>query len=126
MAIFPEAGLCPNEQAAFLLSNKHMLTEVITFSPYIISDAEPDQVHFIDDTSERSFKAESVGIMLRRVWRQKPFGEIADRDMRKMLMSVYDASSSADVAHLIQDVADIGDSEYKAHLLKELLTIRKT
>lgn len=119
IAIFPEAGLSPTEQAAFLKTNANSYTSVITFSPFIISDAE--EVNILDDNDLEIEMGSSVNKIILCLWRKETIGDIGLSKI-KALRNQLDVAQTKDTIDLIITQAyELGDSIERMFFIKTAL-----
>jgi len=112
-AIFPEMGLSPDEQAAFLEEHGGEYDEVITFSAFIVSDASPGSLQVLgEDPADVPLKqGDSVNKITMKLWRSDTIGNrgqaILD-DARNRLGLADDRRSVEKIIHSVYE--SLGDS----------------
>jgi len=121
IAVFPEAGLSPNEQAAFIKDNAGKFKTVITFSPFIISDA--DKVDVIDAAGGPSsdLKAASANKITMKLWRKETISDIAMDNLKGYYEQIRQAETLASLEDLDNSIYNtLGDSVERVLLLNSL------
>lgn len=81
VAVFPEAGLDANEQAAFVLENKDKFDVVITLSPFIISDSK--NLTVLGELGSKPKFGDSVNKVTMNLWRRETVGDIAKQKVEE-------------------------------------------
>ncbi len=119
IAIFPESGLSPTEQAGFLKANANSYTTVITFSPFIISDAE--EVNVIDDKEIDIEMGSSVNKIVLHLWRKETIGDIALTKIKALREQLDVAQTKDDIDLIITDAYELGDSIERLLFIKTAL-----
>lgn len=120
IAIFPESGLSAQEQAAFLKKNADRFTSVITFSPYIISDAA--KVKVIDDHEHEIDirHGSSVNDINLKLWRIETIGDIALDRFQDLEIKLDKANSEREVQNVINTTfKQLGDSIERSFFLQK-------
>jgi len=106
VAIFPESGLSPNEQALFIKARGSDFDIIITFSAFIISDA--DEVEIID--CEKKIKAgSSINQITMSLWRSQTVGELV-KDKFTSLRQVANNGKQEQIDCAIDQAYQLGDS----------------
>lgn len=108
IAIFPERGLSPDEQAAFLKNNTGNYKAVITFSPYIVSDADDSHVLDVNGHTEIDMGC-SINKVNLSLWRRETIGDIA-QDKLDELRKLRDVTPKELLQGIIDEAYKLGDS----------------
>lgn len=108
IAVFPEHGLSPQEQAAFLVYEGHRYTEVITFSPFIISDAAELKI-LEGDTGIT--QGDSVKTILMKLGQEKSIGHVVAGKLDKAAMLIEKSESLAELNEINDEIEQLGNSE---------------
>lgn len=127
VAIFPEQGLSPEEQAAFLAQHGEGYDEVITFSPFIVSDAARDALNILDLSREEATKlnikhGDSINRITKGLWRPSTIGGLAQsridsyRDTLEKTRSVEQIDDLIDTAY-----RELGDSVERILLIDQAI-----
>lgn len=118
VAIFPESGCSAAEQADFIRTLKSDIEEVITFSPFIISDAPPGCLHVLDlsDSQHGIKQADSVNRITMRLWRKSTIGAMGDTAIEAIRTQVNETSDVAQLEALADRLSELGDS-VERHIL---------
>jgi len=121
VAIFPECSLDPNEQAAWLLENQDRFDEVITFSPFIISDATRDELVILDGEDDYfHHQGDSVNkITMCLHGRRETVGDRVTNYFKNIHEEWYNGGSNID--ELMKKADKMGDSVEKILLIKTLM-----
>ena len=119
IAIFPENGLSPEEQAHFLKDNMGKYESVITFSAFIISDAE--EVSVIDDPEIRIVKGCSVNFVTMQLWRRETVGELALAEFNRLKAELERVEDYDDLQSLIKEAYRLGDSVERVLYINEVI-----
>lgn len=127
VAIFPEAGLSASEQAAFLLTSGDDFDEVITFSPFIISDAVAGSLMVLDSDSDVSLKlGDSISRISMKLGYPETIGGIALSVIKEAREQLESATSAEEITGLISDINHtLGDSVEKVLFVKVALEKQK-
>jgi len=128
VVIFPENGLDPNEEAAFITENAGKFDEIITFSPFILSDMLPENIvvldfdgtELYDDTIYR--QGCSVNWITMTLWRASTTGDVAIKHFDD-IRETFNASGNSNelVDELCKKANKMGDSVEKTLLIHMLL-----
>ena len=126
VAIFPEAGLDANEQAAWLADHGDNFDEVITLSAFIISDAPTEQIHVIDKPNHELVHGQSVVKVTMRLWRSSTIGDRAKSTLTAFHERIS-AEADPDKADRLINAIDkaVGDSVERSMLLATITSNRE-
>jgi hypothetical protein len=117
IAIFPEHGLSPNEQAAWLKENEGRFISVITFSPFIVSDAQDLHVMDSDVNIDMGSSVNKVTLVL---WRSETIGDVA-KDKLKQLRDKSEKANKEDLQAIIDEAYELGDSVERVLFIKTIM-----
>lgn len=113
VAVFPEAGLDANEQAAFVLENNNKYDVVFTLSPFIISDAK--NLTVLGELDSKPKFGDSVNKVTMNLWRRETVGDIAKQ-------KVEDFRTMQPSDDLISDIYnELGDSVERVLLINVVM-----
>jgi hypothetical protein len=120
VAVFPECGLNAEEQANWLLQNKDRFDMVITFSPFIVSDALPQDLTVLDRVYQHT-QGNSVNKITMNLWRSQTVGAIISQEIDKLKDQVSLIKTQEDIDALLSKTDHLGDSVEK-HLLLTIIS----
>ena len=120
ISIFPEHGLSPNEQAAFLKQNEGRFTSVITFSPFIVSDAK--DLHILDSDTEVKMGS-SINKVTLTLWRRETIGDLA-KDKLTRLRAKSQNATVQELDGIIKESYELGDSVERVLFIRTMLDIK--
>lgn len=122
IAIFPETGLSANEQAGFILEHGASYDEIVTFSTFIISDAQNGSLnilgnHRADGCSIRH--GDSVNKVCMNLGRRSTIGDIAQAKIDQAYAVVRETKCPVQISSSIDSIShELGDSTEKILFLK--------
>lgn len=117
VVIFPEYGLSPSEQADYMYSEGHKYSEIITYSPFIISDAKK---LVILDTKHHNFKfGDSVNTITMNLGTKETIGTLGINLIEESQSKVEKATNEQDIKDIIKYVdRNIGDCIEKVFFIQ--------
>lgn len=117
VVIFPEYGLSPSEQADYMYSEGHKYSEIITYSPFIISDAKK---LVILDTEHHSLKfGDSVNRITMNLGAKETIGTLGINLIEESRCKVEKSTTESDIKEVINYVdRNIGDCIEKILFIK--------
>jgi hypothetical protein len=122
VALFPEYGLSPTEQAGFLKANANRYIIVITFSPFIISDAELVNVldtPEIDIDIKHGLSVNTINLV---IWRNETIGDIALGRFNDLGSRLDKANSACEIQNVINDTfRQLGDSIERSTFIQKAI-----
>lgn len=120
---FPEAGLSPIEQACFMEQSAGRYCEVITFSSFIISDADVGCLRVLGAEANVYIKhGDSVNRVTMSLGQRDTIGSIAAAKLASARSAVSKALSADDINEIIDGVVRLlGDSVEKTLFVKMAL-----
>ena len=127
VSIFPEAGLSPDEQAAFLLERGDEFDEIITFSPFILSDTPQEALNVLDDEQGVFVENHRQGASVNKItmnWRRETIGEIAKQHFDALREKAL-GDETPDYEALMRQAYDMGDSVEQTLLINTLMDAQK-
>lgn len=119
ISIFPESGLSPNEQASFLKDNAGKFTSVITFSPFIVSDAS--DLHVLDDKHANVQMGSSINKVTMQLWRRETIGDIAKDALQVLRTQSEKACTESELNNIITQCYELGDSVERVLFIHHLI-----
>lgn len=132
VSVFPEAKLSPAEQANFVTDNVGKFDAIVTFSAFIISDTNSDDLCIIDfDKSIRDQSKVKFGDSINRInsiiWKTDTIGKAATEQIEHYRNCADKCTTKAEVELVINDAVNtLGDSVGKIILLKVLYDLSKS
>jgi hypothetical protein len=124
IAVFPESGLNAEEQANWLLQNKDRFDMVITFSPFIVSDALPQDLTVLDRVYQHT-QGNSVNKITMNLWHSQTVGAIISQEIDKLKDQVSLIKTQEDIDALLSKTDHLGDSVEKHFLLTSIFNKEK-
>jgi hypothetical protein len=118
---FPEYGLSANEQANIVKSVGNDHEKIITFSSFIISDAEEGKLIIIDNDEHQCpiNHGDSINKITMALGRKETIGNMALSKLKAAREQVETASTKEDILNIITHISrDIGDSIEKMLFIK--------
>lgn len=124
ICVFPEARLSPSEQASFVQQNGYRFDEIITFSSFIISDAEDGCVTVLDRECHGVRHGDSINKVCMNLWRRETIGDVVESKFENVRLRIERAETDSVLELLLNEVAySFGDSVEKL-LLMNVLNVR--
>ena len=122
VAIFPENGRSAAEQATYLSTKDDSISEIITFSPFIISDAAPGCLNVLDlsESQHNIHYGDSVNRVTLRLWRKSTIGACAEAYIESVRAKVSNTSNVEHLETLAEQMDHVGDSVEKHILMNSI------
>ncbi len=124
ISLFPETQLSPAEQASWVMKNQDKFDIVITFSSFIISDAENVKIlDFHPSNSDSHPKhGDSVNKIVMRLWTSSTIGDIAAKKINDLRIRMENTDDPEVLKTLIEDAYNtVGDSIEKVLFVKTVM-----
>ena len=118
VAVFPESGLSPGEQAAFMNEYADQYDEIVTFSPFIISDARPNALRVLDQPFHDLCRGDSVNRIVMRLGQGHTIGGGVRAQLDRAIAAFSDATTAEAIDEVIRGLNHLGDS------VEEITTVK--
>lgn len=119
VAVFPESGLSASEEAQWLEQEMANYDEVITFSPFIISDAPKGSLSILDSAQICIEHGDHIQKVLSKLGYRGSIGTLAKNKIDKFEKLVKNANSTEEIDLASQElISSVGESIERVLALK--------
>lgn len=122
VVIFPENNRSAAEQASIISELAPDTVEVITFSPFVLSDAPTGSLQILDsgEASHGIKHADSVNRITMRLWRRSTIGQVGEAAIEQIRSQMQQTDDVATLETLANTLTALGDSIERHMLITEV------
>lgn len=122
ISVFPESGLTMLEQAEFVSKYGHLYNEIVTLSPFIVSEAETGCLTILDASEDDDHfrHGTSITTISMNLWTHKTIGHNAESKLNEARSKGRNSSTIGDINQSIKDCFKVGESIERSFIVQEL------